>query len=106
MNYSKWYSKLGKNEYTTIRRYKKGRKVGGIEKEILSFHVIHKAQIMKIERLTFNDMPTVLLLEDTDCKTRGSAFDLLRAFYMKPIDKAKERLYVFYLKKVNHGKED
>ena len=82
------------------------RKVGDIEKEVLNFHVLHKAQIMKIERLTFNDMPTVLLQKDTDCITREDAFTLLQHFYIKPIDKAKEKLYVFYMMKVNHGKKD
>lgn len=106
MRYSKHYTKLDKDEYTTIRRYKKTRKVGDIEDEVLNFHFLHKAQIMEIVRQTFNDMSTKLLLEDTDCKTREGAFDLIQAFYGKPIDKEKEKLFIFYLKRVNHGKEN
>lgn len=105
MRYSKHYSKLDDEEYTTIRRYKKGRKVGDIEEEILNFRVLHRVRIERIIKLAFNDMATDLLLKDTDCKTRKDAFDLLQTFYLKPIDKAKEKLFIFYLKKVKTRKE-
>ena len=101
MRYSKYYSKLDDDEYTTIRRYKKKRKVGKVEEEIVNFRVVHRAMIKKIERKTFNNIPTKLLLKDTDCKTRKEAFLLIDGFYMKPIDRQKEKLYIFYMKKVN-----
>ena len=104
MNYSKHYSKLDEDEYTTIRRYKKGRKVGMIEEEILNYRVLQRVRIERIVRMTFNNMTTELLLKDTDCKTRKDAFELLQAFYIKPIDKARERLFVFYLKKIKNYK--
>lgn len=101
MRYSKHYSKLDDAEYTTIRRYKKGKKVGQIEEEIIDFRVIHRVMIKAIKRMPFNAIPTKLLLKDTDCKTREEAFLLIESFYMKPIDKHKEKLFVFYMKKVN-----
>jgi len=101
MRYSKHYSKLDEDEYTTIRRYKKKRRVGKVEEETVNFHVIHRAMIKRIERKTFNNIPLKLLLKDTDCKTREEAFLLIDGFYMKPIDKKKEKLYIFYMKKVN-----
>lgn len=101
MRYSKYYSKLDDDEYTTIRRYKKGKKVGQVEEEIINFRVVHRAMIKQIKRMTFNNMPTKLVLKDTDCNTREEAFLLIDGFYMKPIDKQKEKLFIFYMKKVN-----
>ncbi len=100
MRYSKHYSKLDDDEYTTIRRYKKGKKVGQVEEEIINFRVVHRVMIKQIKRMTFNNIPTKLLLKDTDCKTREEAYNLIDAFYMKPIDKQKEKLFIFYMKKV------
>ncbi|KKK73560.1 hypothetical protein LCGC14_2892620 [marine sediment metagenome] len=101
MRYSKHYSKLDEDEYTTIRRYKKSRIVGKVEEEILNYRVLHRAMIKRIVALAFNFIATDLLLKDTDCQTRQEAFDLIQAFYKKPIDKSKEKLFIFYMKKVN-----
>ena len=109
MHYKKHYSKLDDNEYTTIRRYGKGRKVGYIIPEVVDSVFSHYVEIKAIFRRTFNNIPLKLLLKDTDCDTREEAFDLLQSFYPKEIDKKKEKLYIYHLIKVKviklNGKE-
>lgn len=100
MHYSKEYSKLNDWEYTTIRRYGKGRKVGYIVPEYVEGTFSHYVEIKAIFRRIFNEIPLKLLLKDTDCKTRDAAFDLLQAFYPKVIDKKEEKLYIYHLVKV------
>lgn len=100
MHYSKEYSKLNDIEYTTIRRYNKGRKVGYIVPEYVDGTFSHYAEIKALFRRSFNDIPLKLLLKDTDCKNRSAAFDLLQAFYPKDIDKKGEKLYIYHLVKV------
>lgn len=98
MKYSHNYSKLQKNEYTTIRRYPKG-KIGKIvlEKYPSGYHY---AEIIGIERKSCIQISTPFLLEDTDCLSRHEALDLIQSFYKKPIHYYKEKLYIYHLKKI------
>jgi len=88
--------------YTTIRRYSKG-KVGDITKEIYPAGS-HLAKIIKIERRALDDIYFTELIFDTDCDTRGEAYRLFQSFYKKPIDFAKERFFIYYLRKINEVK--
>lgn len=100
MHYSKDYSKLKKNEYATIRRYPKG-KLEDVKRESYPSGS-HFAKITNIERKPLVQISTPFLLEDTDCETREEAVDLIGSFYQKPINYYKERLYIYYLKKVKY----
>lgn len=99
MKYSKKYSKLLNNKYTTIRRYSKG-KVGKTIVETLNGTILHFAKIIKIERKTFIQISTELLLNDTGCNTRKQAFDLIQSFYKKPINPYKDKLYIYHLRRL------
>jgi len=99
MNYSKNYTKLKKDKYTTIRRYPKG-KVGQHKAEVIKGVFSHWVKIIKIERKTMIQIPTKFLLEDTDCTTRLEATTLIDSFYRKPINPYREKLYIYYLEKV------
>ena len=98
MKYSNNYSKLEKNRYTTIRRYSKGKMGKNIRETYPKGW--HFAKIMRIERRSLVQLSTEFLLEDTDCKTRKEAIELINSFYKKPIDENKDKLYVYYLKRV------
>ena len=98
MKYSNNYSKLSLEEYTTIRRYSKG-KVGKIVKEDYP-DGWHFAKIINVERKPLIQITTEFLLADTDCKTRENAIELINSFYKKPIDETKEKLYIYHLKRV------
>ncbi|MHA1795254.1 MAG: hypothetical protein ACTSUK_04020 [Promethearchaeota archaeon] len=97
MKYTHSYPKLKKEKYTTIRR-RKFADVGDIVLERYPDGQ-HHAIITKIEKKSFNEIPTLLLLEDTNTKSREEAYDLLNSFYRKPIDK-NEKLYIYHLKKI------
>ena len=103
MKYSKFYEKLSWPRYTTIRRYKKGRSVGTVEPATYRGITLHYEHVVGIRRSALNDMPTRLLLADTGCKSRADAVGLIRDFYPKPIDAAAEKLYVFYVMKIDRG---
>ena len=98
MKYSKHYSKLDQNKYTTIRRHSKG-KVGDVVLETYPDGK-HKANIVDIKRQTINEMSFTFLYTDTDCITREEAKNLIQYFYRKPIDFDKEKFYVYFLEKV------
>ncbi len=98
MRYSSNYGKLYKDRYTTVRRYSKG-KVGDIVPEVYP-NGRHSAKIISVERKTLNELTDKFLIADTDCENRQDAIDLLQSFYPKPIDHAKERLFVYYLEKL------
>lgn len=100
MRYSLNYKKLYKDEYTTIRRYSKG-KAGDTVREVYP-NGKHDARIIMVQRKTINGMTEKFLQDDTDCATKQDAIDLLQSFYRKPIDHAKERLYVYYLKRIHY----
>jgi hypothetical protein len=100
MKYSEKYRKLDKEEYTTIRRYSKG-KVGDCVKEKYP-NGTHNAKIIKIEKMSLSQIPTRLLLEDTDRETREEAIHLIQSFYYKPIDIKKEKIYVYFLRKIKY----
>lgn len=101
MKYTHNYSKLDKEEYTTIRRYSKG-KVSDIVREVYP-NGSHYARITCLQRLCLVNISTEFLCADTDRHTRIDATTLIQSFYRKPIDPYNERLYIYYLKKViNH----
>jgi len=103
MKYSSNYGKLYKPYYTTIRRYSKG-KMGDFVKEIYP-NGVHSAQILRVERKTLNEITTEFLLADTDCKTRKEAIRLIESFYKKPIDRQREKLYIYYLQKIKYKRK-
>ena len=96
MKYSHNYSKLEKKEYTTIRRYSKGKEGEIIMEDYPNGN--HFAKIMKVERRSLEQISTDFLMKDTDCKTRMEAIDLIQSFYKVPIDE-KEKLYIYYLRR-------
>jgi len=97
MKYSKHYSKLDQDKYTTIRRHPKG-KVGDIKLETYP-DGSHYAEITKIGRQTLKNVSFTFLRSDTDCITRQGAMNLIQSFYDKPIDFEKERFYIYYMEK-------
>lgn len=97
MKYSHNYTKLLLNEYTTIRRYPKG-KVGKIVKESYP-KGWHFAKIIKIERSAISRIPISLLQCDTDLLFRDEIYALFQSFYKKPINFDKERFYIYCLKR-------
>ena len=102
MKYSHNYSKFNTDSYTTIRRYKKGRKVGKVEHETLNDKTLHYSKIVKIESKPLNDIEFQLLLDDTApfAKNREEIFELFQSFYKKPINFHKENFFIFYLRKL------
>ena len=99
MKYSKDYTKLKLKKYTTIRRYPKG----SVGKVVVEYYPSgkHYARITKIERKPFVDIPTDLLLDDTDTFTREEAFELIQSFYKKPIDVFNEKLYIYHMRRLD-----
>ena len=97
MKYSHNYGKLKVHNYTTIRRYSKG-KVGDVVLETYPKGK-HYAKIVKIERKALDDIYWTDLIFDTDCDTRGDAYRLFQSFYKKPINFANEKFYIYYLEK-------
>lgn len=102
MKYSSDYSKLNRNNYSTIRRYSKG-KVGDIVFETYPKGK-HKARILSIERSALDNIPIQILIADTDLFSRKEIYDLFQSFYKKPIDFAKEKFYIYFLERVNKVK--
>ncbi len=98
MKYSHQYSKLDKDEYTTIRRYAKG-KVGDIVNETYP-NGEHLATITKVERVALNYIPIYILQLDTDLEEREDIYELFQSFYKKPIDFENERFYKYTLEKL------
>ena len=98
MKYSKNYAKLNVSNYTTIRRYPKG-KIGNIILEKYPSGE-HYAKIIKIERKALDDIYLTDLIFDTDCDTRKEAYELIQSFYKKPIDFQNEKLYIYKLRKM------
>ena len=98
MKYSHNYAKLDVFNYTTIRRYPKG-KVGDIVKETYP-KGSHYSEIVGIERRALNEVYLTDLLFDTDCDTREEAYRLFQSFYKKIIDFDKDRFYVYFMEKV------
>lgn len=103
MKYSKNYKKLYNERYTTIRRYPQGH-IGDIKRETYP-NGKHNAEIMDIIRMTANGIPTDLLLLDTGCKTREAALNLIQSFYPKRIDRDREKLYIYFMKRINYKDE-
>ena len=101
MNYSHAYSKLKLHNYTTIRRYRHGKKIFDVETETLNGKVLHLSEIVGIKIKPLSQITDILLLADTDCKTRKEAYALIQSFYEKPIDFEKENFFIFYLRKIS-----
>lgn len=97
MKYSHNYSKLEQKEYTTIRRYSKGKVGRGLTETYPGGY--HFAQIVKIERKPLIQVSTELLLKDTDCETREEAIELIQSFYKKPIDYFSEKFYIYHMER-------
>jgi len=99
MKYSHDYNKLKVDNYTTIRRYPKG-KVGDITLEIYPSGQ-HKAKIKKIKRKTLDELPLSLLIADTSplCGNRIQVYKLFQSFYKKEIYFTQEKFYLYYLEK-------
>lgn len=96
MQYSHNYTKLKRKEYTTIRRYSKG-KLGDIITEVYP-NGKHKAQIIKIERATLESLNLPFLEADTDLLWRNEIYRLFQSFYKKTIDFENEMFYIYYLR--------
>ena len=99
MKYSEDYFKLQQNEYTTIRRYKKG-KVGEIVSETYPSGS-HYAKIIKVEKKTLDELDEMFLYHDTGYSEREGSYKIIQSFYRKPIDFKNEKFYIYYLKKVD-----
>lgn len=98
MKYSHDYSKLKEDEYTTIRRYPKG-KVGDVKLEDYPVGK-HWAKIMGIDRKSLVQIPLELLQKDTDLETRTEIYALFQSFYRKKINPYKDKWYIYNMKKV------
>jgi len=97
IGFSKWYSKLEKQAFTTIRRYDH-YEVGQVYL-ITTTRGAFYARLARKEKQALRDLPTVFLLRDTDCETREEALQLLNSFYRKPISED-EQLTILYLEKI------
>ena len=95
--FSKNWSKLQEDEFTTIRKQK------------YKFRWIHTVinratkeefdvRILSIEEYHLEDIPTDLLLKDTDSSTRKEAIAKIQKFYRKPLTDG-TIFYVHYLKR-------
>jgi len=84
-------------DYTTIRRYSKG-KIGDIITETYP-NGKHKAKIVKIERKTLDNLEDLFLYKDTGCSEREDSYKIIQSFYKKPIDFENEKFYIYYLEK-------
>ena len=97
MKYSHDYSKLQKEEYTTIRRYSKG-KIGDLVLETYPSGQ-HYARIIKIVKKPLAKLSTNFLISDTDLNNRLEIYSLFQSFYTKPINFTNEKFYIYYLKR-------
>lgn len=99
MKYSHNYNKLKKKEYTTIRRYPKG-KVG---KRVMEIYPggMHPSKIIEVKRiiLAFTDLSILQL--DTDLETREEIYALFQSFYKTTIDFENEKFYLYQMRKSN-----
>ena len=98
MNYSHDYPKLKKKKYTTIRRHKKADK-GDIVTETYPSGW-HEAKVLSVQRNTLDALPLRLLQEDTGLKTRQEIYALFNTFYETPIDIYKDKMYIYYLERI------
>ncbi|MGC9781739.1 MAG: hypothetical protein HZR80_21035 [Candidatus Heimdallarchaeota archaeon] len=101
--FSKNWSKLQEKQFTTIRK-RKMAKIRWINK------VINRAtkeefdvSCHRIDKLSLQEIPTDLLLKDTDSKTREEAITKIQSFYRKPLTDD-TIFYVHYLEKVSYAK--
>ena len=99
MKYSHDYSKLKLDEYTTIRRYPKG-KVGSLQHEYYPAGQ-HWARIIEIDRKTLVQTPLGLLQKDTDLETRTEIYRLFQSFYRKKITPFNDKWYIYRMTRVN-----
>ena len=98
MKYSKKYTKLNRQRYTTIRRHPKGKRWAIVLETYPGG--MHFAKIIDIRRRTFIQLSLKLLQKDTDCVTKQEAFDLFNSFYKKPINQFSEKLYIYTMQKL------
>jgi hypothetical protein len=96
IKFSKNFSKLDKNKFTTIRRYDKYEEGGLLKVKTpkTTFEVIVSKKIKK----PLGEIDTPFLLKDTDTKTREEALKLINSFYKKPLQD-QEVLTILFLKK-------
>jgi len=108
MNYSHHYYKLGNRVYTTIRKSKKpNQKVGTIELEYFNNILIHKVEILRIERVILDKLNESLLIMDclypnSKIDSRENCYELFKSFYVNEIDFSTQIFYLFLLKKVKN----
>lgn len=99
MKYSHNYRKLKKDEYTTIRRYPKGK----IGKRVMETYPggMHASKIIDIKRIVLAFTDLFILQLDTDLETREEIYALFQSFYRKPIDFENDKFYLYQMRKVN-----
>ncbi len=97
MKYSKHYTKLDKDEYTTIRRYRKAKN-GTVVKETYPDGE-HNALICEMWMTALKNLSLEFLQNDTDKKTRKGAYALIQSFYRKKIDFNKEIFTIYFMRK-------
>ena len=98
MRYSHKYSKLDMVNYTTIRRYKKCNKGDIVRKTYPGGS--HDAEVKHVQRMTLAEMSIDFLKADTDLDSREDVYNLFNKFYKRQIDIFREKMYVYYLRKV------
>lgn len=99
MKYSHNYPKLSMNEYTTIRRYPKG-KIGDIVLEVYPAGK-HFAKIVDRKRVVLANLDLGVLCADTYSHfNRTEVYALFQSFYKKRINFLREMFYMYYMEKV------
>jgi len=101
-------SKLQDEEFTTIRKQKmlqvsERRWIYPAIVENRITNEIFEVQCTRIDKLPLGEIPTELLLKDTDSTTRDEAIAKIQKFYRKPLTDATV-FYVHYLKKRHFAK--
>jgi len=102
MNYSHNYYKLNNKVYTTIRKSKKSKKKGTIEKEYVNDKLHHTSLILNIETVILDEIPESVLIMDclypnSEIDSREKCYELFQSFYIKKINFSKQKWYLFLM---------
>jgi hypothetical protein len=83
--FSHEYSKLLQPTFSTIRRYDKNYQKGQIRWIRFPNGTFKKAEITFKHTKKWSELTDEFIIQDTDCKTRQEALELINSFYKRPI---------------------
>lgn len=112
MNYSHLYSKLKNELYTTIRKNKPAE-IGDVVEEYYTGGreplLLHKAQVIAIDRVKLSQLPTSVLIMDcfyegSNIRSRFDCYELFQSFQPTTVRFSTQTFHLILLKKVNYQK--